>query len=70
MPVIDHSPPARVLLCLGPCHGEFYLPLGLDEDMVCPVDRTHPVAIYQTPTIHAGTRPMAPNDREPPPREG
>ncbi len=48
------QPPARVLLCLGPCHGEYYLPLGPDDRIACIHDATHPVAIYQTPTIHAG----------------
>ena len=48
------GPPARILLCLGPCHGEFYLPLGPGDAIVCPNDRTHPVALYQTPSIHAG----------------
>lgn len=46
--------PARLLLCLGPCHGEFYLPLADDERPTCPVDRTHPVAVYSGPTIHRG----------------
>jgi len=26
-----HRPPARVLLCLEDCFGEFYLPLDLDD---------------------------------------
>lgn len=47
-------PDARILICLGPCHGEFYYPLGHDERIGCPVDTTHPVAVYQTPTIHKG----------------
>lgn len=46
------TPPVRVLLCLGPCHDDFYLPLDLDEAMVCPKDRTHPVAVYSGPVIH------------------
>lgn len=50
----QHKPPARILLCLGACHGEYYLPLGPDDHAICLNDRTHPVAIYQTPTIHAG----------------
>lgn len=49
-------PPARLLLCLGPCHGEFYLPLEYDDDIVCPNDRTHPVALYQGASIHLGER--------------
>lgn len=52
--VLPVEPPARVLLCLGPCHGEFYLPLSLDEPIGCPVDGTHPVALYSSPTIHKG----------------
>lgn len=48
------DPPKRILICLGPCHGEFYLPLDVGEDIVCPNDRTHPVALYQNPGIHQG----------------
>lgn len=47
-------PPVRLLICLGPCHGEFYLPLTYDDAIVCPNDRAHPVALYQSPSIHAG----------------
>jgi hypothetical protein len=47
-------PPARVLLCLGPCHGDFYMPLDLDEPVVCPNDPDHLVAVYSAPVIHAG----------------
>jgi hypothetical protein len=54
MPVIEHKPPARVLLCLGPCHGEFYLPLDHGEIAVCPNDRTHPVAVYSGPKVFPG----------------
>ncbi len=49
-----HEPPERLLLCLGPCHGDFYYPLGPDESIGCPVDATHPVAVYEAPAIHAG----------------
>ena len=48
------APDARILICLGPCHGEFYYPLTADEPITCPYDRTHPVAVYQSPTIHKG----------------
>jgi hypothetical protein len=48
-PVI--KPPKRVLLCLGPCHGEFYLPLDQGEEAVCPYDREHPVAVYASPKV-------------------
>lgn len=44
------TPPPFLLLCLGPCHGEFYLPLDSTDERVCPNDRDHPVAIY-CPTI-------------------
>ena len=40
------APTPKVLLCLGPCHGEFYLPLDYDDTPVCPNDRTHDVAVY------------------------
>ena len=58
--VVGIEPPARVLLCLGPCHGEFYLPLDLDDPITCPVDVEHPVAVYTGPTIHAGATQEAP----------
>ena len=49
-----HQPPDRVLLCLEGCFGEFYLPLDLNERIVCPVDPTHTVAVYSGPCIHGG----------------
>lgn len=52
------TPPARVLLCLeAPCHGEFYMPLDLDERIVCPFDSEHRVVVYSGPIIHAGRSP-------------
>ena len=48
-----HRPPARVLLCLEGCFGEFYLPLDVDERPVCPVDAEHAVAVYGQPLLHA-----------------
>jgi hypothetical protein len=48
------DPPHRVLLCLGPCHGEFYLPLDRDERQVCPNDGEHPVAIYGLVGVNPG----------------
>ena len=50
------TPPARVLLCLEDCFGEFYLPLDLDDHMKCPVDSEHRVAVYSGPIIHEGDR--------------
>jgi hypothetical protein len=50
------EPPARVLLCLGPCHGEFYLPLDAGDHFVCPVDSEHPVAVYSGPVVYGGDR--------------
>lgn len=46
-----NQPPTHVLLCLGPCHGEFYLPLTERESTVCPNDHTHPVAVYELRTV-------------------
>lgn len=43
---MTRAPSPNVLLCLGPCHGEFYLPLELGEAPVCPNDSTHDVAVY------------------------
>lgn len=40
-------PDPLILLCMGPCRGEFYLPLDEDEATVCPNDREHPVAVYR-----------------------
>lgn len=42
----DAQPTPKVLICLGPCRGEFYLPLDWDEAPVCPNDRKHDVAVY------------------------
>lgn len=51
------DPPVRLLLCMHPdCHGEFYLPLSLEEAIVCPNDREHTVALYQAPSLHRGDR--------------
>jgi hypothetical protein len=36
------------------CLGEFYLPLDLNERIVCPVDPSHRVAVYSSPLIHGG----------------
>jgi hypothetical protein len=54
-----NQPPARVLLCLDACFGEFYLPLDLNEPMVCPVDSSHRVAVYSSPCIHQTTDSVA-----------
>lgn len=47
MPTTEAKAPERVLLCLGPCHGEFYLPMDEGERPVCPNDSDHPVAVYE-----------------------
>jgi hypothetical protein len=59
-----NTPPGRILICLGPCYGEFYLPLDMDEVIVCPNDREHPVALYQNPGIHAGDAEPASDEQE------
>src|SRR5256885_1433607 len=59
MPTEAKHPP-RLLLCLGPCYGEFYLPLTNAESQRCPNDADHPVAVY----MYEGTiRPLT--DAEP-----
>jgi hypothetical protein len=50
----EHKPDHRILICLGPCHGEFYLPLDDGDLAVCPNDRTHPVAVYGSPRRFPG----------------
>lgn len=42
----------RVLVCLGPCRGEFHLPMDYDETPVCPVDAKHTVAVYGAVTVY------------------
>lgn len=56
VPFSHAEPPHRVLLCLGPCHGEFYLPLDRGStNESCPMDSgldPHPVAVYGLISVH------------------
>jgi hypothetical protein len=42
-----HHAPRLLLVCLGDCAGEFYLPMLDHENATCPVDATHPVRVYE-----------------------
>lgn len=50
-------PEPRVLLCLGPCRGEFYLPLKDGQEPTCPNDADHLVAVYKLEGVLARYRP-------------
>jgi hypothetical protein len=50
------SAPVLILLCLGPCHGDFYLPLELNEPQVCPNHSEHPVAVYAPILVRSCSR--------------
>lgn len=61
MATTETKAPELVLLCMGSCHGEFYLPLDAGEPQACPNDPSHPFAVYE----YLGTvRPLPDEDED------